>query len=167
MFRIDLRKAEHLAVGQLAADPPRKFVQVGHLLIAQRQPLLLVVCSDVIDVNNRIGLLADREDILIDRTIHTAQHRVVRCVFALDHLEFLDTGNPLESHVLCDLDGIRTPGGDHLAARSDKNTVEHLGVQLLRFAEKPSQFGDICCRERLAGIDGINDVCFPEKKYHS
>ena len=167
MFRIDLRKAEHLAVGQLAADPPRKFVQVGHLLIAQRQPFLLVVCSNVIDVNNRIGLLADREDILIDRTIHTAQHRVVRCVFALDHLEFLDTGNPLESHVLCDLDGIRTPGGDHLAARSDKNTVEHLGVQLLRFAEKPSQFGDICCRERLAGIDGINDVCFPEKEYHS
>ena len=49
----------------------------------------------------------------------------------------------------------------------DEDAVEYLGIELFRFTEKPSQLGKVRSRKLLARIDGINDICFSEKEYHS
>ena len=167
VLRVHLRKTKHLAIGQLATNSLREVLQIGHLIFAQRQTLLLVVGSNIIDINDRIGLLTDRVNVLIDGTIQTTQHRIVRGILAFDNFELLDTCNTLDTHILGNLDGIGTPRGDHFTAWADEDAVENLGIELFRFTEKPSQLGKIRRRKLLARIDSINDICFSEKEYHS
>ena len=93
VLRVDLREAEHLAVGQLAPDAAADAFQIGDFLVAQGQSLLPVVRRHVVDVDDRIGLLADREDLLVDRAVLALQHRVERDVFAFRLDELLDAAD--------------------------------------------------------------------------
>ena len=136
---VDLREAEHLAVGQLAAQLAAHLVQVGDLLSAQRQAFLLVVGLQVVDVDDRIRLLADGEYHLVQPVIDALQHRVVIRLGRADGEVFLDAGDALQAHVLGDLDRVRAPRGNHLAARADEMSFHGLSTCRCRAAEEPHQ----------------------------
>ena len=163
VLRVDLREAEHLAVGQLAPDAAADAFQIGDFLVAQGQSLLPVVRRHVVDVDDRIGLLADREDLLVDRTVLALQHRVERDVFAFRLDELLDAADARQSHVLRDLDGIRAPRRDHLAPGTDENSVERLLREQIRAAQKPPQAVRLLGRKCRVGLHGVHGTVFPEK----
>ena len=79
VFRVYLCKTVHFAVGQPAFQLLAHFVEVRYFFIAQCQSFLLVVGLDILDINNRVRLFADREDVLVQTVVDTLQHRVMFC----------------------------------------------------------------------------------------
>ena len=166
VFRVDLRETEYLAIGQLTPYAPADVLQVGDLFFAERQPFLCVVSGDVVAVNYRIGLLADREYLLVDRMVFPLQHRVERGVFVLRFVEFLDPQDAVQAHVLRDFDGVGTPRRNHFAARADENTFEAFGPEVFGSAEKPLQPGYLFRRKFRRRLNGIYGIVFLEKQDH-
>ena len=77
VFRVYLCKAVHFAVGQPAFQLLAYFVEVSYFFVAQRQSFLLVVGGDIFDIDNRVRLFTDREDVLVQAVVDALQHRVV------------------------------------------------------------------------------------------
>ena len=137
VLRIDLRKTEHLAVGQFPAQPSAQLFEVGDFVITEGESLLLVVCDHIVDVYDRVGLLADCIDVLIDRMVFSAQHRVERSLFVVGFNELFDTFDTLQTHVLRDLYGVGTPRSDHFATRTDEYTRDTFRVDAVGTSEQP------------------------------
>ena len=161
VFRVDLRETEYLAIGQLTPYASADVLQVGDLFFAERQPLLFVVSGDVVDVNYRIGLLADREYLLVDRMVFPLQHRVERGVFVLRFVEFLDPQDAVQAHVLRDFDSVGTPRRNHFAARADENSL-HVSAS----PKRPLQPGYLFRRKFRRRLNGIYGIVFLEKQDH-
>ena len=140
VLRVDLREAENLRVGQRAAELFLNLVQILYFLGRQRQTFLLVVFLKVVNVLDRLRLVVDGEDILVESVVHSLQHWVVVGIFAAYGEVFLYTRNAVQIHVLCNLNGIRTPGGYHLAARAYEISAEAVFFYECGIAIKPAQF---------------------------
>ena len=129
VLRIDLRKAKDLTVGERTSVLLLNLMEVGYLLGAQCQSLLLIVLLDVLHMLDRLRLVVDGEDGLVQSIVHALQHAVVLSCLAGYGEELLYTRNAAETHVLRDLNGICTPRRNHLTARTDEVSVELLGVE--------------------------------------
>ena len=119
-------------------------MQIVDFLWRERETFSLVILFQVLDVSDRLRLYVDGEDVLVEAVVHTLQHGVVRSVGRSHGEVLLYTRNAIEAHVLCDLNGIRTPRSNHLASRSDKESAERLFVQQFGIVIQPRQFSHLC-----------------------
>ena len=78
MLRVDLSEAEHLGVGQRPAHVLLHLLQIGYLLLTQRQAFLLVVGLEVVDVPDGLRLHVNGEHILVQPSVKALQHGVER-----------------------------------------------------------------------------------------
>ena len=153
VLRIDLAEAEHLRVGQRTAHALGYLVEVRDFLSTQRQSLLLVVFLEVLDIYNRIGLLVDGENVLVQAVIEAAQHRIVFRIRTLHRKILLNTGNALEAHVLCNLYGIGTPRSDHFTTWTIEPACKLLLGKENGIAEKPAQTLRFISTQLMIDID--------------
>ena len=159
MLGIDLRETEHLAIRQLTPQLLAHFLQVSNLFRAQGQPFLLVVCLQVFDIDDGVGLLVDSKDGLVQSVVNTLQHRVVFRLARCDGEVLFDTGNTVQTHVLCYFHRIGTPRRYHLAARTDKPSFQCLGFHRLGFTKEPHQLLHIFRRKLMLGFYGQHGFC--------
>ncbi len=165
MLRIDLREPEHLRIRQLPPQLLLQPLQVSHLLRIQRQPLLLVVAPDILDVHHRLRLLVDGEYTLVQPLVQRLQHRVVRRPLILHLRELLHTHHALDAHILRNLHRIRAPRRNHLPPRSHKTTCHPSSFHPLRPAEQPFQLARIQRTLGLAILHGIHRLTFLIENY--
>ena len=71
VLRVHLCKTVHFAVCQPAFQFLAYFVEVSYFFIAQCQSFLFVVGFDIFNINNRVRLFTDREDVLVQTVIDT------------------------------------------------------------------------------------------------
>ncbi len=128
VLRVDLGEAEDFAVGKRTAVLLFQLVEISHLVLAEGKTFLLVVLLEVIDILDGFGLVVHGEDILSDAVVHTLQHRVVLSVLAVNGEVLLNTRNAVKTHVLSNLNGIRTPGSNHFTAWTNIETLQLLGI---------------------------------------
>ena len=117
-------------------------VQILDFLGRQRQSFLLVVFFQIVDMPDWLRLKVDGEHRLVQSVIHALQHRVVPGILRFDREELFYTQNAAEIHVLCNLDGIRTPRSYHLATRAYEEAVHAFTLYELGIAVKPAKFID-------------------------
>ena len=91
VFRVYLCKTVHFAVGQLTFQLLAYFIEVRNLFVAQSQSFFFVVSCNILDINNRIRLFTDCEDILVQAVVDTLQHRVVISFTGRNWEVFFDT----------------------------------------------------------------------------
>ena len=120
MLAVDLGKAKHFAVCQLAPELFLYVLQVVDFLGREGEALLLVVGCEVVDRADGLGGDVHFEDVLIQCRIESLQHGVVLGVRAADGEVFLDAADARDAHVLGDFYGVGAPGGNHFAAWADK-----------------------------------------------
>ena len=143
MFGIHLRKTEHFAVGKFPSEFFTQIIEVLNFFIAQSQTFLCIICDNIIDIDDGIGLFIDFKYLLVDTIVHALQHGIMLGISIGDREIFLYAGNTFKPHVLRNFHGIGTPRGNHLFTGTDKPTVETgLGKQL-RPTEKPTQLFDL------------------------
>ena len=113
--------------------------------------------------------MVDSEDSLVKTIIHTLQHRVIISLFAAYREVLLYTQNAVKTHVLSNLDGIRTPRSNHLTAWSHIVALQCLFVlQVGGIAIEPTKFVDF--RVGQCMIDFCGNHAFglsSEEKNHS
>ena len=100
---------------------------------------------------------------MIEPVVEALQHRVVISLCAVDGEILFDAGDAAERHVLCDLDCIRAPGRDHLAARADEIAFEGRGFDESGIAIEPGEFMDFFLRELVVGLCGDDALRSTEK----
>ena len=166
VFRIDLRKAEYLAVGQLPAESTAQLFQIGDFVFAEGKAFLFVVGCHVIDIDNRVWLLADRINILIDRMVLSTQHRIEGSIFVVGFDKLFDSFDSFQAHVLGDLHGIRAPRGDHFATWADKYARDTFRVDAVCTSLQPLQTGKLLFRKLYGRLYGKDRVVFFEKQNH-
>ena len=69
VLRVDLRKTEHFAVGQLAPQSVAQVVQVTHLVVAEGQTFAAIVVRDVVDIDDGFGLPIGGEEALVEPVV--------------------------------------------------------------------------------------------------
>ena len=69
VLRVDLRKSEHFAVGQLAPQSVAQVVQVTHLVVAEGQTFAAIVVRDVVDIDDGFGLPIGGEEALVEPVV--------------------------------------------------------------------------------------------------
>ena len=137
---VDLRKAEHFGVGQFAAQLLLDVVQVVDFLGREGQTFLLVVAFQVVDIFNGSRLDVDGKDVLVQPLVHALQHGVVVGVLIFYGEVFLNARNAVEIHVLRNLNGICTPGGNHFATGAYKVAFQLVCIFHGSAAIEPAQF---------------------------
>ena len=115
-------------------------MQILNFFRRQRQTFLLVVFLKVVNVLDRLRLVVNSEDALVESVVHALQHRVVVGILAAYGEVFLYTRNAVQIHVLCNLNGICAPGCNHLAARAYEISAEAVVFYECGIAIKPAQF---------------------------
>ncbi len=128
VLRVDLSETEDFAVGERTPVLFLQLVEISHLVLAEGKTLFLVVLFEVIDVLDRFWLVVDGEDILSDTVVHTLKHRVVLSVLAIHREVLLNTRNAVKTHILSNLNGIRTPRSNHFTAWTHIEALQLLGV---------------------------------------
>ena len=159
MLGVHLREAKHLAVRQLPADFLTHFLQIGDFLCAQRQTFLLVVGFQILDIDNRVWLLVNRKDILVQPVVNALEHRVMCCLARRYREVFLDTADALQSHVLGNFHGVRTPRRNHFAARTDEPSAQCLSLYRLGSAKKPYELLRLFRCKRMLGLYRQHRFC--------
>ena len=152
MLRVDLCEAEHLRVGKATAQVLLHLFEIGHLLGREGKTLLLVILGQIVDVYNRSRLNVDEEELLVESLVHALQHGVILGFLACHGIVLLDTCDALDTHVLGNLHGIGTPRGDHLAARTDEESLHRFALYQFGIAEQPTQFLDSFLAGLLHGL---------------
>ena len=110
----------------------------------------------------------DGEDVLVQSVVHALQHLVVLSILAANREILLDALNAFQSHVLGDLHGVRAPGSDHLAARTDKETLQFLCLFYCGIAVQPTKFVDLVLIELVVYLGSDNALLgSPKKKNHT
>ena len=140
VLRIELCKAEDFAIGEFSAELLFYSVEIFHFGRRECQTFLLIVSIEVFDSANGLWCVTDGEDVLMEPFIESLEHRVVigRSIFHGE--EFFDTQNAAEIHILCDLNGIRAPRGNHFTAGANIATLKCGGSFKRGFAKKPTKF---------------------------
>ena len=70
VLRVDLRKSEHFAVGQLAPQSVAQVVQVTYLVVAEGKTFAAIVVRDVVDIDDGFGLPIGGEEALVEAVVH-------------------------------------------------------------------------------------------------
>ncbi|OAV70911.1 hypothetical protein Barb4_01041 [Bacteroidales bacterium Barb4] len=166
VFRINLRKAVHLAVGQPAVQLPAYLLQIAHFLPAQRQPFLPVICLHILYIQNGGRLLADSKQLLIQPVVKTLQHWVMRSIARSNRTVFFDARDTRKPHVLCNLHSVRTPRRNHLPARPGKPAVHRPRRYGRSLVKQPNQLLHIFGRERLCRFNRQHRLCGRSEKYN-
>ena len=167
VLRVDLRKAEHFAVGQLAAQAAAQVVEIFYFDFAQSQALLAVVCLKVVDVDDGFGLAVGVECLLVEPLVEHLEHRVIFGLVAAHAKELFDATDAADAHVLGYFDGIGAPRRDHLLARPHKEAVHRVGACQFRPTEEPFQFRYVVGQWFLRHLDGYDSgIIAPEKQDH-
>ncbi len=162
VLRIDLREAEHLAVGERTPHLLAHALQVGDFIGAQGQTLLAVVLLHVLDVDNRVGLLVDGEDALVESVITAVEHGVEGGVLPVGRI-LLDAAYSLQAHVLGNLHGIGAPRGYHLAPRAHVVALDALSVDEPGARKQPFKCSHALRIETCGGLHCENLVLFSKK----
>ena len=142
VFRVDLRETEDFRVGQRPSVLLFQLVQIGHFVLAEGQSFLLVVLLQVVHILDGLRLVVYGEDVLAQTVVHALQHGVVFGLLRLHGEVLFYTRNAVKTHVLSNLNGIRTPGSDHFAAWSHEESIQRLGFFGRSVAVKPAKFVD-------------------------
>ena len=168
VLRVDLREAEDLRVGERTPVLLLDLVQIFYLFRTQGEAFLLIVFLDVLHVLDRLWLVVDGEDRLVQSFVHTLEHAVVVSILTLYGEVLLNTRNAGETHVLCDLNGISTPRGYHFAARAYKEAFELRVVQQCGVTIKPAEGLLLLVTGLVVDLSG-NDVLLGslEEKNHN
>ena len=167
VFAVDLCKAEHFAVGELAAQLLFHVVEVGNLFGAECQPFLLVIGFQVLDVLDGGRLDGRGEDVLVQTVVKPLQHGVVRCIRTIGREIFLDAFHTLDGHVLGDFHRIGAPWGNHFPAWAYKIAIDVVGRFCCGIAIKPTQFFCLFAAERMVARCGDNALLGSLKKGNS
>ena len=93
-----------------------------------------------------------REDVLTDTVVHALQHRVVFCVFRVNGKILFNTQNAVKTHVLSNLNGIRTPWSNHFATWPYEETRKFLSLFKRCIAIKPAKFTDFIWIELMVNF---------------
>ena len=155
VFRIDLGESEYLAVGQRSAELGGEVLEILDLVLGESQALFLVICFEISDVANGLGLTVDDEDVTVQSVVYPLEHLVVGNlgvggVAAFGHgEELLDSGDAGNVHVLSDFHCCGAPGRNHLAPGTDECAGDCGVLKELRTGEKPCKgvrcFSRKCC----------------------
>ena len=70
VFRIDLGEAEYLAVGQRSAELGGEVLEILDLVLGESQALFLVICFEIGDVADGLGLTVDDEDVAVQSVVY-------------------------------------------------------------------------------------------------
>ena len=143
VLRVYLCEAVHLAVGEAAANLLAYTFQILNLFRAEGETFLVVVSFDVGDIFQRLRLAVHKKHVLVEVVVFVLQHRVEAVVVFLDGMEFLDTRNAANAHVLSYFDGVGAPRCYHLAARSEEGSFHRIRFDLFGVAEEPSELFNI------------------------
>ncbi len=152
VLRVDLCEAEHLRVGQRSAQLLLDFVQVFYFLWREGKTFLLVILLEVVDALDRLRLVIYGEHVLSDAVVHALQHRVVVSVGRAHGEILLNTRNAVEIHVLCYLNGIRTPRSNHFTAWSHEETLEAVCLFEHGVSEEPTKFVNLIAVELMVNL---------------
>ena len=128
VLRVDLCKTEDFTVGERASILLLQLVEISHFVFAESKTFFLVVLFEVIYILDRFWLVVDGEHILSDTVVHALEHRIVLCILAINREILLNTRNAVKTHVLSNLNGIRTPRSNHFTAWADIEALQLLGV---------------------------------------
>ena len=93
-----------------------------------------------------------REDVLTDTVVHALQHRVVFSVFRVNGKILFNTQNAVKTHVLSNLNGIRTPWSNHFATWPYEETRKFLSLFKRCIAIKPAKFTDFIWIELMVNF---------------
>ena len=135
-----MRKTEDFGIGQRSSVFLLQRVQIGHFVLAECQSFLLVVLFQVVHVLNGLRPVVNGKDVLVQTVIHTLQHGVVGSLFRLHGEVLFYTQNAVKTHVLSNLNGIRTPRSNHFTAWADEVSIQRLGFFGRGVAIEPTQF---------------------------
>ena len=154
MLAVDLCEAEDLRVRQLAPQLFLDLVQVFDFLGRECQSLLLIVFLQILNLLDGSGLDVHREDFLVQSLVETLEHGVVFGLRAADGEVLLNTRDAAESHVLGNLNGIRAPRSNHLAARTHEVAFDGGGVDECCAAVEPAEFVGFFLTELMVCLGG-------------
>ena len=167
VLRVDLCEAVDLRVGEGAADFLAYTFQIINLFLAEREAFLVVVGIDVGDIFQRLRLAVDEKHVLVEVVVFVLQHRVEAVVVFLDGMEFLDTRNAANAHVLSNFDGVGAPRCYHLAARTEEEAFDDIFFDFGGVAEEPIKFFDIVIIVIFNAFNSDDSVLTGfEKDYH-
>src|SRR5690606_39874725 len=76
MLRVHLGESENLRICQWAFQLLGNIVQVIHFYLTKRQSVFLIICSDIINLNNCFRLQVDVKNLLIQPIKSILKHRV-------------------------------------------------------------------------------------------
>ena len=165
---IDLCKAEYFGVGQRTSQVLFYFLEVIYFLFGECQAFFLIVCLQILDVDNRFRLAVGGEYVLVEAFIHTLQHRVAVCVFVFYGEIFFDTGDTAQTHILGDFHSIGTPRGNHFAARTYEMSFQVVFTFGGGFSKKPAEFVAVCLSKFVVTFYGNHALGWcSEKKDHT
>ena len=154
VFRVDLGKAKHLAVGQRSSQLALHVVQVGNFFGREGQPLLLVIGLDVGHVAYGRRLDVDGEDALVEPVVEAFQHGVVVGVGAVGRHELLDAADARQIHVLRDFHGVRAPRRNHFAPWARKPSFDGVVLHGHGLAKEPAEALRFLGRQGVVGFGG-------------
>ena len=143
VLRVDLCETEYFRVCKRTAQFLLYLMEIFNLFSRQSQTLLLVVFLDVLHALDRLRLVVNGEDVLVQTLVHALKHRVVVGIFRVDGEVLLYTRNAVEAHILSYLYGIRTPWSNHFAAWAHEEALDGLTLYECSTAVQPTQFIDL------------------------
>src|SRR5690606_19858705 len=74
---IHLREAEYFAIGKFAAKSRSDVLKILNLFFTEGKAFFLVVRRNVVDLDNWIWLVMDREQLLVEAVVQHFQHTIV------------------------------------------------------------------------------------------
>ena len=167
VFGIELCEAKDFTVGEFSVELLFYTMEIFHFGGRKSQTFLLVVGFEIINCADGIWSVADGEDILVKTFVKTLKHRVMICRSIFYGEEFFNAQNAAEIHILCDLNGIRTPRRNHFSAWSYIAALKCGGCIKSGFAKKPAKFFHFIIGElviHLCGNDALRRCA--EKRNH-
>ena len=119
-------------------------------------------------MDDRFRLTVSGEYILVQTFVHALQHWVMVSVFVFYREILFNTGNAIQSHVLGDFYGIRTPRSNHFAAWTNEMSFQIVFTFGGGFSKKPAEFVDVCLGKYVVAFYGYHALGWGlEKKNHT
>ena len=166
VFGVDLWEAKHLRIGEPTSQLLREFFQISHFFRTKGESLLLVVGSNIINLNRGERFYSYSKYILSQALIFFKEHGVKVGKVGRYLVEFLYTADALNIHILGNLYSIGTPRSNHSRTRAYESPFKGLICELLGIAKEPFEFAKIRLTQGRLCSDSINSVFVFKKEKH-